>query len=191
MDSSTIDLNRAEQAVSSVDSDGRQGYQPRTLQQHNSARCIYLPIFPTGSFGPKNCLLLANIPGSYFCYVLVTSLSFPHLVTHLTPHELARRQHGAYTSEALMMMNNYHYSDYDGFSLSEQDAEELAQRLQVGKSIITFNAERLRSNCYTLLAMHESFRRNFLLKKDVALKEPTLNSKQMAIALEFYLQIDG
>ena len=40
-----------------------------------------------------------------------------------------------------MVMNNYDYSDNDGFSLSEQDTEELAARLQVGKSIITFNAE--------------------------------------------------
>ena len=191
MDSSTIDLNRAEQAVFSLGSGVRQGYQPRTLQQHNSARCIHLSIFPTESFGPKNCLLLANVPGSYFYYVLVTSLSFPHLVTHLAPHELARRQHGAYTSEALMMMNNYDYSDNDGFSLSEQDTEELAARLQVGKSIITFNAEQLRRTCDCILAFHESFRRNVLLKKDVALKESSLNSKQMAIALEFYLQIDG
>jgi hypothetical protein len=75
--------------------------------------------------------------------------------------------------------------------LSEQDTEELAGRLRVGKSIITFNADRLRSNCYTLLALHESFRRHVLCQRDVALGEPALNSKQMAIVLEFYLQIDG
>jgi len=107
------------------------------------------------------------------------------------PHEIARRQHGAFTSDAIMMMNNYNYSDADGFSLSQQDAEELAGRLQVGKSIITFNADRLRGHCYSLCALHESFRRNVLQKPDVALKEPILNSKQMAVALEFYLQIDG
>ncbi|CAF4293323.1 unnamed protein product, partial [Rotaria sordida] len=85
-------------------------------------------------------------------------------------------------------MNKYNYSDE--FSLSEQDANELASRLQLGKSIITFNAQRFRTICYTLLAFHESFRRHVLCKRDVALKEPTLNSKQMAMALEFYLQID-
>ncbi|CAF1457680.1 unnamed protein product, partial [Rotaria sordida] len=74
--------------------------------------------------------------------------------SRLASHELARRQHGVYTFDALMLMNKYNYSD--GFSLSEQDADELASRLQ----------------------------------SDVALKEPTLNSKQMAMALEFYLQID-
>ena len=90
-----------------------------------------------------------------------------------------------------MMMNNYDYAFNDGFSLSEQDVEELAARLQVGKSIITFNAQRLRGICCSLLALHESFRRHVLLKNDVALREPTLNSKQMTMALEFYLQIDG
>ena len=87
-------------------------------------------------------------------------------------------------------MNSYDYSN-DGFDLSEEDVEELAGRLQVGKSIITFNAVQLRGICCSLLALHESFQRNVLLKKDVALKEPTLNSKQMAMALEFYLQMDG
>ena len=111
------------------------------------------------------------------------------LVTRLTPYEITRRQHGAYTSDALSMMNEYNY--FGGFSLSEQDAEELASRLQIGKSIITFNADRLRGICCFLLALHESFRRNFLIEKDIALKEPTLNSKQMAMTLEFYLQIDG
>jgi hypothetical protein len=90
-----------------------------------------------------------------------------------------------------MMMNNYDYSSNDGFSLSEQDVEELAARLQVGKSIITFNAQRLRGICYSLCALHESFRRNILLKNDIALKTFPLISKQMALALEFYLQIDG
>ncbi|CAF1636162.1 unnamed protein product [Rotaria sp. Silwood1] len=88
-----------------------------------------------------------------------------------------------------MLMSKYNYSD--GFSLSEQDAVELATQLQVGKSIITFNADQLRRICYTLLALHETFRRHVLFKSDVPLKEPTLNSKQMAMALEFYLQIDA
>ncbi|CAF3328711.1 unnamed protein product [Rotaria sp. Silwood2] len=175
MDCDTTDLNQVEQATSSVTtSDKRQGYQPRTLQQqHNNGRYAYLQIFPTTSVAaPNDCLLLANVP-----------------VTCLAPHETARRQYGTYTSDASMMMNKYNY--YDTFSLSEQDAEELAMRLKVGKSIITFNADQLRGICSFLLTLHEYFRRNVLFKKDIALKEPTLNSKQMAMALEFYLQIDG
>ncbi|CAF4171123.1 unnamed protein product, partial [Rotaria sordida] len=171
MDCDRIDLNRAEQATSLLTSDKRHGYQSTTLPDKNNGRYAYLPIFPTKSVGIDECLLLANVP-----------------VTRLAPHEIARRQHGAYTLDALMMMNKYDYSD--SFSLSEQDAEELATRLQIGKSIITFNADRLRGICCTLLALHELFRQTVLLKRDVALKEPIFNSKQITIALEFYLQID-
>ncbi|CAF1525959.1 unnamed protein product [Rotaria sordida] len=151
--------------------DEKQKYN-RTLLDKNNGGYAYLPIFPTEYVGPNECLLLANVPGS-----------------RLAPHQINRRQYGAYTFDALMLMNKYNYSDE--FSLSEHDANELASRLQVGKSIITFNAQRLHSICHTLLAFHESFRRHVLCKSDVALKEPTPNSRQMAMALEFYLQIDG
>jgi hypothetical protein len=129
-------------------------------------------------------------------YLLVITLSLffffnYRLVTRLSSHEIARRQEGLYNSDALQMMNNYEYFNHDGFILSQEDAEELAVRLRVDKSIITFNAERLRAmSCY-FMALHELFRRNILEQRDIALKEPTLNSKQMAMALEFYLQIDG
>jgi hypothetical protein len=63
----TIDLDRAEQAVSSlITNEQRQGYQPKTLQSRTNARYAYLPLFPTKSFGPNNCLPLANVPGSSF-----------------------------------------------------------------------------------------------------------------------------
>ncbi|CAF4696417.1 unnamed protein product, partial [Rotaria sp. Silwood2] len=171
MDSNTIGLNRTEQVISSLTSYERHGYQPRTLQQYNHGRYAYLPIFPTIYAGLNEYLLLANVP-----------------VSHLASHAITRRQYGASTSDALIIMNKYNYSNE--FSLSEQDAEELASRLQVGKSIITFNADRLRGICHTLLAYHELFRRTILFQSDVPLNEPTLNSKQMALALEFYLQID-
>ncbi|CAF1512793.1 unnamed protein product [Rotaria sordida] len=172
MDFNTIDLTRAEQATSLLINTEQQEYQSRTLLDKNNGRYAYLPIFPTQYVGPNECLLLANVS-----------------VSRLAPHQINRRQYGAYTFDALMLMNKYNYSDE--FSLSEQDANELASRLQVGKSIITFNAQRLRTICHTLLAFHESFRRYVLCKSDVALKEPTPNSRQMAMALEFYLQIDG
>ncbi|CAF5014661.1 unnamed protein product, partial [Rotaria sp. Silwood1] len=167
-----IDLTQAERSTSVLTHHELSGCQPRTLPDKNNGRYAYLPIFPMGSVGVDNCLLLANVPE-----------------IRLTPQEMARRQHGAYTSEALRMMNTYKY--IDTFSLSEQDAEELTLRLQVGQSIITFNADRLRCICGTLLTLHALFRRNDLCQGDVSLNEPTLNSKQMAMALEFYLQMDG
>ena len=195
MASNTIDLNQAEQAVftlTSNDSEREHGYQSKTLKEHNRSRQIYLPVFPTKSYGPNDHLLLANVPGS-LCKVYLSLISsfYCHLVTRLAPHEIIRREHAARSSNVSMMIDTYNYSTNDGFTLIEQDAEELAARLCVDLSIITFNAERFRRTCYSLLTMHESFRRNVLHKRDVALKEPVLSSKQMAVALEFYLQIDG
>jgi len=197
MASNTIDLDRAEQAVASLTINKQQeGYQPKTLNEHNNTRVGYLPIFPTKSFGPNNHLLLANVSGVYEVRIYLFYKSFIfvmiiYLVTRLAPHEITRRQHGASTTDALTMMNNYDYSKNEEFTLSEEDAQELAARLHVGLSIITFNAERLRSVCYSLMELHELFRRNILQKEYVALEQPIFNSKQMTIALEFYLQMDG
>lgn len=121
---------------------------------------------------------------------LTVFISHHFVVTRLPLLESIRRQQGAYTEDALMIVNKYQYST-TGFRLSIQDAEELAARLQVGMSIIVFNADRLGGISHFLCALHESFRRNVLLKPDVGLKEPTFSSKQMTLALEFYLQIDS
>lgn len=113
----------------------------------------------------------------------------PFLAARLGTREILRRQHGANTEDALMCVKNY---DYRGeFALHEEDAEELSRRLKVDMSIILFNAGKLRGNCYGLMAYYQAFRRNILQKKDVASRESPLNSKTMAIALEFYLQMDG
>ncbi|CAF2116443.1 unnamed protein product [Rotaria magnacalcarata] len=93
------------------------------------------------------------------------------------------------------LRNNVQHS-YKSRTLGQQYHERKAylpifpNQTVVDESIILFNADRLHGICYILLSFHESFRRHVLEKKDVALKEPTLNSNQMAIALEFYLQID-
>ena len=103
--------------------------------------------------------------------------------------ELIQREHGGNTALALKSVQDYRY--YGPFHLSEQDANELANRLQVSKSIIIYNAIHLDGICPWLFNLHEEFRRNVLYRPDVALQEPTFNSKQMSLALEFYLQIDG
>ena len=113
------------------------------------------------------------------------------LVNHLAPHELRRRQHGAYIFEGSIIMSNYEYASIDGFHLSCDDAQEMAQRLRVDMPIIIFNAIRLRSHCCTLLALHEYYRRNILKQPDMIISQPVLSSKQMVLALEFYLQMDG
>jgi hypothetical protein len=80
---------------------------------------------------------------------------------------------------------------HEPFCLSSIDIKELSTRLQVNESIIICNADRLRVICERLLESHLYFRRKILGRRDVALKEPTLNSKQMSLILEFFLQIDG
>nr|ACD54667.1 unknown [Adineta vaga] len=174
--SRTIDLDRAERTVSSLPPVGnnQQKYRPKTIKPCNLSRQIYLPIFPTKSYGQNNSLLLANVPG-----------------IHLSPAEKARRQHGADTKEALTMMKNYKYSDgYEGFHLSEEHAKDLANRFQIGESIIIFNADRIRGICSVLFAFHEEFRLIILEKPNNTLNQTILNSKEMTILLEFYLQID-
>jgi hypothetical protein len=89
-------------------------------------------------------------------------------------------------------MNKYQHRCFEAFTLSPADQDELATRLRVGPSILTFNADRLRGHYHFFGALHESFRHTILKdKRYVVLKEGPLTSKQMAVLLEFYLQIDG
>lgn len=114
------------------------------------------------------------------------------LVAHLGPREVLRRQHGANTSDAITLMHNYRYSFLEGFMVSPSDLEDLATRLRVELSILTYNVDRLRSHCHIFGLLHESYRKTILEdSRHVVLRTGPLNSQQMALALEFYLQIDG
>lgn len=198
MNCPTIDLNRAERAVSSLFNDVQDEYRQRQLNSKRHPRYNYLPLYPAIACSPNDRLLLTNVPGLYFLIdtsmmnTLTSSFVFfcHSLVTRLPLLEIIRRQHGAYTEDALMFMNNYRFAK-TGFRLLKEDAEELAARLRVGMSIITFNAERLSGISHFFCQLHETFRLKILRVPCIRLKEPTLNSKQMALALEFYLQIDS
>lgn len=65
MNSDRIDFNRAEQAVSSLPNDERHEYQSKTLPFSAYRRLIHSPWYPTKTAGPKDHLLLANVPGQY------------------------------------------------------------------------------------------------------------------------------
>lgn len=111
------------------------------------------------------------------------------LANRLSSDQLYRRQHYNYSSDILHKLTQYQYGNR--FSLLEEDVHELMARLHIDKSIILFNIERLRGICSRLLELHVFFRRTFLLQPDVAIQEPILNSKQMSLLLEFFLQMDG
>ena len=66
MNCSTIDLNRAERAVSSLSSVVQDDYRRRQFNTRRHPRYNSLPLYPAIACGPNDRLLLANVPGSYF-----------------------------------------------------------------------------------------------------------------------------
>ncbi|CAF2235752.1 unnamed protein product, partial [Rotaria magnacalcarata] len=167
-----MDNNTTEPTTSNNE---QQDYQSTTLNADNMTRSFFLPIFPPKTsiitLGVNDHLLLANVPNS-----------------HLAQNQLLQRQQATNISDS-STLNNIDDTQ-EPFCLSAIDIKELSTRLQVNESIITCNANRLRVICERLLELHEYFRRKILARRDVALKEPTLNSKQMSLILEFFLQID-
>jgi hypothetical protein len=111
------------------------------------------------------------------------------LVNLLSSDERVLRRDGGFTHETLDILFNY---DFTGqYAISLADCQALSDRLHVGMSIITFNAERIRSYCYYFHQLYEQFRNHLFSTPDVVLEQPSLNSSQMALALEFFLQVDG
>ena len=86
-------------------------------------------------------------------------------------------------------MENYKYSD--DFSISGIDARSLADRLRVDVSIITFNADLLRQHCYYFIELYVELQKTVLGERNIDLSGSTLDSKEMALALEYFLQMDG
>ncbi|CAF5028498.1 unnamed protein product [Rotaria magnacalcarata] len=169
-----MDSNRTE-PVTTTSNNRQQGYQSTTVNSDNLTRYFYLPIFPPATsminLGANDDLLLANVPNS-----------------HLVQNELLQRQQATQISDSSILNNIY--DSREPFCLSSEDTKELSTRLQVSESIIICNANRLRVICERLLELRQYFRRKVLERPDVALNEPTLNSKQMSLILEFFLQID-
>ncbi|CAF4334779.1 unnamed protein product, partial [Rotaria magnacalcarata] len=169
-----MNSNRTEPVMTTSNNE-QQGYQSTTVNSENLTRYFYLPIFPPKTsmikLGVNDDLLLANVPNS-----------------HLAQNQLLQRQQAINLSDSSIL--NDIDDSREPFCLSAIDIKELSTRLQVNESIIMCNADRLRVICERLLELHQYFRRKVLERPDVALKEPTLNSKQMSLILEFFLQID-
>ena len=169
-------------------------YRPYTLHRENERRRAFLPTFPSIFVdSPTTPLLLANVSGmtiSRFDHDITYFLCFFYvLVNELSSSEVARRQYGTYTVDPM----EYHCNNdpLRDCPLFQEDAEELAQRLQVDMPIITFNACHFRRIIHYFLGLYKTFRLLTLCKVDVIWKKPILNSKEMAMALEFFLQFDG
>lgn len=104
--------------------------------------------------------------------------------------QITQRQHASDTVDALTTMDDCKYSS--SFTLYPHDAEELAKRLQVPLSIITFNTDRLRQISCTLLAHYQRFQ-EYLSKAGqlITVMNTILSSIEVSFLLEFFLQIDG
>ena len=126
------------------------------------------------------------------CLVLMhPNTTKAYLGVLLSQRQLDRRQQVPNTVEAHTILDTY--DGTDDFSISQQDALDLADRLHVDLSIILFNAQRLRSYCLYFLQLHERFRRKVLrsLRPSILPDAKQFTSIQMSYLLEFYLQMDG
>lgn len=112
------------------------------------------------------------------------------LVARLSAREVEQRRHAGSTAYALQRLSEYSFRGE--FSISESDAEALAARLHVHKSIVTYNAHRFRAYVFSLTDLRGWLRRQVLDDdRQTPVDESPISSPQVAIILEFYLQMDG
>ena len=104
------------------------------------------------------------------------------LVARLSAREVEQRRHAGSTAYALQRLSEYSYRGE--FSLSTSDTEALATKLHVHQSIVTYNAHRFRAQFFSVMDLRAWFRRRVV-------DEPQIISPQVAIILEFYLNMDG
>ena len=115
---------------------------------------------------------------------------FPYIEgARLSTREIRQRRSGVITADARKFLANYDASA--PFSICLRDAEDLADRLRVDSFILLFNAERLRIFCVYFLKLYERFERKILHSPVPQERELALDSSQMAILVEFHLQMDG
>jgi hypothetical protein len=127
--------------------------------------------------------------------MLFSSSSYPssfclRLVNQLGSDQMARRRWAMNIDEPRRSI--WEYDDSRELSITPSDVQTLAGRLRVNRSIVTFNAHRLRSVCFELLELHATFRRTMMMNhaEHNVFQPSTLTSDQMAMMLEFFLQMD-
>jgi hypothetical protein len=123
----------------------------------------------------------SSYPSSSFCLRLVNQLGID---------QMAQRRWAMNIDEQRRPI--WKYDDSRELSITPSDVQTLADRLRANRSIVTFNAHRLRSVCFELLELHETFRRTMMnhSENNVFQQSSTLTSDQMAMTLEFFLQMD-
>ena len=118
-----------------------------------------------------------------------SSSSSLRLVNQLGIDQMAQRRWAMNIDEQRRPI--WEYDDSRELSITPSDVQTLASRLRVNRSIVTFNAHRLRSVCFELLELHETFRSTMMNhSENNVFQQSTLTSDQMAMMLEFFLQMD-
>lgn len=184
---------------SSTASTVRRNYKCRTLGAHNIVRLAILPIFPTTTVkiqsvptagespttsmtttGKVAHVLLSNVPSKIF--LSINSIDyFPILVDSLGNEQYARLRRGTFPQMFHMeIMGTADMNINDSFLLKFYDDfyMQLKKRLRVDISLLDFSLARLRQ-CIDQIVVQR------------ALEQTMLNMDELAVALEFYLQIDG
>lgn len=112
------------------------------------------------------------------------------LAYRLNANQIVQRESQINSTIAQRIIDNYDCSDL--FTIEMHDALQMSERLRVDLSILLFNADRLRSYCFYFLNLYERFQQR-ILYRDPPQQRPEhyLNSEQMMIVLEFFLQIDS
>ena len=167
-------------------------YPSKTINPSSMARYKHLPAFPTIDSTLREGHLLANVPrkddhASSPCSLCIFSRLI--LVARLSAREVDQRRHAGSTAHALQRLSEYSYRGE--FSISESDTEALAARLHVDKSIIVYNARRFRAYVFFLTDLRGWWRRQVFDNERQTLAESPINSQQVTIILEFFLQMDG
>ena len=186
---------------SSTASTVRRKYKCRTLGEHNFVRLAILPIFPTITVkietkptsdecpttsmitsGKIAHVLLSNVPSKIFSFFNLNSIDyFRNLVESLGNEEYARLRRGTFPQKFRMeIMGTADMNINDSFLLKfyEDFYIHLKKRLRVDISLLDFNLARLRV-CIDQVVVQRT------------LEQTMLNMDELAVALEFYLQIDG
>lgn len=134
------------------------------------------------------------------CQVRMTRTSSPscsphtsssRLVARLSAREVAQRRHAGSSAYALQRLSEYSYRGE--FSLSTSDTDALATKLHVHQSIVTYNAHRFRAQFFSMMDLRAWFRRQVVDndERQAPVDMPRIHSQQVAIILEFYLNMDG
>ena len=127
---------------------------------------------------------------SFTLHSLYTSIPV-FLGSLLSLRELVQRDSQLHTHPFTVKVVNNHLMSY-AFAMFQKYFSDLTGRLKVDIAVIDFNLLRLESFILTHMQnFHVKNKKDKILQRNPERNECLLSYNEMALALEFYLQIDG